>query len=123
MACLTMISKTATRPGLSIRGISSCEMTACIHRGKLDADLFLLVGGKGVHNTVDCLRGAGGVQGPENKVPRFRRRDGGINCSRSRISPTRIMSGSWRKTRRNASAKLGTSTPISRWVTIAFLCL
>src|SRR5882724_9589660 len=27
---LTMISKTATRPGLSIRGMSNCEMTACI---------------------------------------------------------------------------------------------
>ena len=32
----------------------------------------------------------------------------------SRISPTRITSGSIRKARRNASGKSGTSTPISR---------
>ena len=36
--------------------------------------------------------------------------------SRSRISPTRITSGSWRSARRIASAKLGTSSPTSRWV-------
>ncbi len=42
--------------------------------------------------------------------------------SRSRISPTRITSGSCRKARRMASAKLGTSTCSSRWLTVAFLC-
>ena len=41
--------------------------------------------------------------------------------SRSRISPTRITSGSWRRARRMASAKEGTSTPTSRWVTMDFL--
>ena len=43
--------------------------------------------------------------------------------SRSRISPTRTTSGSWRNARRKASAKFGTSTLISRCVTIDFLCL
>ena len=42
--------------------------------------------------------------------------------SRSRISPTRITSGSCRNARRMASAKLGTSTPTSRWFTVDFLC-
>ena len=35
--------------------------------------------------------------------------------SRSRSSPTRITSGSWRSARRKDSAKLGLSRPISRW--------
>ncbi len=43
--------------------------------------------------------------------------------SRSRISPTRITSGSIRKARRSASGKLGTSTPTSRWLIIDFLCV
>ncbi len=38
--------------------------------------------------------------------------------SRSRISPTRITSGSWRSAARSASAKLGVSGPISRWLTM-----
>ena len=42
--------------------------------------------------------------------------------SRSRISPTRITSGSCRSARRNASEKDGTSGPISRWVMTDFLC-
>ena len=42
--------------------------------------------------------------------------------SKSRISPTRIMSGSWRSARRRASAKFGTSTCTSRWVISDFLC-
>jgi len=43
--------------------------------------------------------------------------------ARSRISPTRMMSGSIRKARRIASGKLGTSMPISRWLMSDFLCL
>ena len=43
--------------------------------------------------------------------------------SRSRISPTRMMSGSIRRARRMPSLKSGTSTPISRWLTVHFLCL
>jgi len=39
----------------------------------------------------------------------------------SRISPTRITSGSCRSTRRNASANPRVSTPTSRWLIIAFL--
>ena len=42
--------------------------------------------------------------------------------SRSRISPTRITSGSWRRRRAAPSAKLGASTPISRWLTMQRLC-
>ena len=41
--------------------------------------------------------------------------------SRSRISPTRITSGSCRKARLIASAKDGTSTPTSRWLTVDLL--
>ena len=38
--------------------------------------------------------------------------------SRSRISPTRITSGSWRSAARSASEKDGASTPTSRWLTM-----
>jgi len=41
--------------------------------------------------------------------------------SRSRISPTRMTSGSWRSTRLSAAAKLWVSSPTSRWFTYAFL--
>ena len=46
------------------------------HGGKLDADGFLLVDGEGVDQTVNGLGRAGGVQGAENQVARFRRSDG-----------------------------------------------
>ena len=42
--------------------------------------------------------------------------------SRSRISPRRITSGSWRSAPRSASAKDVASGPISRWLTTQFLC-
>ena len=42
--------------------------------------------------------------------------------SRSRISPTRITSGSWRSAAFSASAKLVASAPSSRWLTMHFLC-
>ena len=38
--------------------------------------------------------------------------------SRSRISPTRITSGSWRSAPRRPSANDVASTPISRWLTM-----
>ncbi len=41
--------------------------------------------------------------------------------SKSRISPTRITSGSCRRARRIASEKLGTSTPTSRWLIVDLL--
>ena len=42
--------------------------------------------------------------------------------SMSRISPTRITSGSWRSAALSASAKLVASEPSSRWLTMHFLC-
>ncbi len=36
--------------------------------------------------------------------------------SSSRISPTKMTSGSWRSAARNAAAKLAVSIPISRWL-------
>ncbi len=42
--------------------------------------------------------------------------------SRSRISPTRITSGSCRSAARSASANVFASGPISRWFTIERLC-
>ena len=41
--------------------------------------------------------------------------------SSSRISPIRITSGSWRRTRRIAWAKLAVSEPTSRWLMIESL--
>ena len=40
---LTMISKIATRPGLSMRGMQQLRNHRLQHRRKLDANLFLLV--------------------------------------------------------------------------------
>ena len=42
--------------------------------------------------------------------------------SRSRISPTRITSGSWRSAALSASPKLWASAPSSRWLTMQLLC-
>ena len=42
--------------------------------------------------------------------------------SRSRISPTRITSGSWRSAALSASANDVASAPSSRWLTMHFLC-
>src|SRR3954468_13302767 len=42
--------------------------------------------------------------------------------SRSRISPTRITSGSWRRAPFSAAANVCASEPISRWLTMHFLC-
>ena len=42
--------------------------------------------------------------------------------SMSRISPTRITSGSWRSAARRPSEKVSASLPISRWLTIERLC-
>ena len=41
--------------------------------------------------------------------------------SSSRISPTRITSGSWRSTRRSARANEAVSSPTSRWLMIDVL--
>jgi len=41
----------------------------------------------------------------------------------SRISPTRITSGSWRSAAFSASPKLVASEPSSRWLTMHFLCM
>ena len=42
--------------------------------------------------------------------------------SRSRISPTRMTSGSWRSAARSASANVTASGPISRWLTMHVPC-
>ena len=42
--------------------------------------------------------------------------------SRSRISPTRITSGSWRSAARRPSANVVASEPISRWLTMQRRC-
>ncbi len=41
----------------------------------------------------------------------------------SRISPTRMMSGSWRSAARSATLNPGVSMPISRWLIELFLFL
>ena len=46
---------------------------------KLRADLLLLAGGKDVDDAVDRALGAGGVQGAEDDVAGFGRRDGRLD--------------------------------------------
>ena len=74
----TSISCAATRPPL-IFGSSACDKHADDRRRKLRADLVLLTGGKNVDDAVDRALGAGGVQRAEDDVPRFGRRDGGLD--------------------------------------------
>ena len=119
----TMISKAATRPGLSMRGISSCEITAtrptescmriwpCWSVGKAPT----------MRSTVEAEPVVWRV--PKTRCPVSAAVIAAPIVSRSRISPTRMTSGSWRSARRMASAKLGTSAPISRCVTTDFLWL
>src|SRR5437899_2321012 len=45
-------------------------------RGELDADLLLLIGGKGIHHAVNRFGRACSVERPENQVPGFRRGNG-----------------------------------------------
>ena len=68
----TSISYAATRPP-PIFGNSACDKHADDRRRELHADLFLLVGRKGVDDAVHRALGAGRVQRAEHDVARFRR--------------------------------------------------
>jgi len=71
---MTMTSVQATRPSIRFRqealGDDGLERV-----GQLRDDLALLIGGKGVHDSVDCLGRVNGMQRGQNKMARFRRRD------------------------------------------------
>jgi len=60
------------------------------------------------------------VQGAEDEVPGRRRLDGKEDRVESRISPTRMMSGSSRRAPRRAAAKDRVSRPTSRWLITQF---
>ena len=120
---LTMISNTATRPGLSMRGISNCEITACNTVESWMRTISCWLVGKAFVIRSIVLAAPVVCSVPKTKWPVSAAVMAASIVSKSRISPTRIMSGSWRSARRSASAKFGTSTPISRCVISAFLCL
>ena len=73
--------------------------------GQLDLDLGAAVGGEDVDDAVDGLGRVVGVQRGEDQVAGLGDGQGGRMVSRSRISPTRMTSGSWRRAERRASAK------------------
>ena len=90
--------------------------------GELDADLLLLVRREDVDDAVDRLAGVLGVQGGEDEVAGLGRGQRDEIVSRSRISPTRMMSGSCRSTCLSAAAKEWVSSPTSRWLTTQPWC-
>ena len=79
--------------------------------GQLHANLLLLIRRERVDDAVD--RGSAPLvcSVPNTRWPVSAALMAASIVSRSRISPTSITSGSWRKARRRASAKFGTSTP------------
>ena len=99
-------------------------MTACDAGGKLDADLFLLVGGKGVDDAVDGLGRAGRVQRAENQVARFRRRDGRFHRFQvAHFADQESRPGPGASARRKRFGEVRHVHVISRCVTTLFLCL
>ena len=88
---------------------------------KLRANLILLARGEHVDDAVDRALGAGGVQRAEHDVARFGGADGRLDRGQIAQLAHEDDVGVLRSARRRASEKLGTSTPISRWLTVDFL--
>ena len=117
----TITSETATRPSRSIRGTSRCEIApfsveasitraCCCRCGGKKSMIRLIVSVASRVWSVDMTRWP--VSAADSAVR---------TVSSSRISPIRITSGSWRRTRRIALAKLLVSDPTSRWLMIESL--
>ena len=64
-------------PSTSTRGQKRLGENGEQGAGKLNANLFLLLGGEGVDDAVDGAAGTSGVQGSEDQVARFSSLDGG----------------------------------------------
>src|SRR6266853_5335896 len=109
---LIMISKIATRPGLSMRGMSNCEMTACMTVESWMRICSCWLEGKALTTRSIVLAAPVVWSVPKTRWPVSAAVMAASIVSRSRISPTRTTSGSCRSARRRASAKFGTSTPI-----------
>ena len=118
---LTMTSKAATRPGLSARGMSTWEMTETRPTESCMRTCSCWSVGKASTMRSTVLAAPVVWRVAKTRCPVSAAVIAACIVSRSRISPTRITSGSWRSARRSASLKVGTSEPISRWVTIDFL--
>ena len=86
---------------------------------ELRADLALLGGREDVDDAVDRSAARPGCGAWRRRGGRSRPRSAPCRSSPwSRISPTRITSGSWRSAAFRPAAKLGASWPISRWLTM-----
>jgi hypothetical protein len=88
------------------------------HAGELDADLALLVRREDGDDAVDRLGGVERVERREHQVARLGGEQRRLDVSWSRISPTRMTSGSCRRALRSACENDWVSTAISRWLTI-----
>ena len=100
-----MTSTAGTRPMPSARGMQALRDRRLQHARELDADLPLLMRRKDRDDAVDRLRRVERVQRREHEVAGF----GGDaapfrSVSKSRISPTRMTSGSCRSALRSACA-------------------
>jgi hypothetical protein len=114
---MVMISQMARRARWSGLFTRIWEITAIKLEARKLLVWFTLFRGQRVDDAVQGLGGAGGVQSAEHQVSGFRRRHGHGMVSASRISPTRITSGSSRMAARTPSAKEGRWVPSSRWIT------
>jgi hypothetical protein len=109
------ISIAATRPPPSF-GISCCATTGAQRLAEHGAEPLLLARRKHADDAVAGLGGVVGVQACPNTIVPFSAAASAIwIVSRSRISPTRIRSGSSRPADLSASENDVACAPISRW--------
>ena len=112
---LGTISSTAkTRPAPAARGIKRLAQHALEHHRQLSPHLGLLIGRKHIEDAVDGLNARVGVEGREHQVTGLGDHQRRSMVSRSRISPTRMTSGSCRSTYFSAFLKESVSAPTSR---------
>ncbi|MCG3134448.1 MAG: hypothetical protein HMLKMBBP_01754 [Planctomycetes bacterium] len=119
---MNMISNPAISPSLSARGMITCEITA-----RSDTESCARHCSCWSVGYASMMRSIVRAEPVVCSVPSTRWPVSAAVIaveivSRSRISPSRITSGSMRSTRRMASLNVPTSEPISRCVMIDFLC-
>ena len=117
---VTSTSVATARPEPLARFTSVWQTTPCRVRGELRAHLPLLVRREDVDDAVDGLPASCVCRVAKTRWPVSAAVSATEIVSRSRSSPMRMTSGSWRSTCLSAFAKLCVSWPTSRWLTSDF---
>ncbi|MCY1360232.1 hypothetical protein D9M69_468490 [compost metagenome] len=117
----SMISCAATRPWPSLVLHSVCEITACSDSDSIARIISFSSPGNTSMIRSMVLAADEVCSVPNTRWPVSAAVIASRMVSRSRISPTRIASGSSRRAERNALAKLSVIGPSSRWLIRHFL--